>query len=332
MVKLSAIQLSSAADVATNLSKIAKILTMITDIQPVVEQGSKQTTDLEPEEIHHLIVLPECCLYFGGKESDQLALAQRSAQISDSSSDKISDQTADQKIAKDSVRGLEQASVHSINQENDLCLALSALAKKFKVYLVAGTIPILAPSAAKFTNSSCVFDPSGKLIAQYDKIHLFDVTVSDSTNNYYESRYTQAGKEISVVNTGFANIGLSVCFDLRFPNLFQQLTKAGANIITVPSAFTKITGQAHWQTLLQARAIENQVYIIAAGQEGVHENGRETWGHSMIINPWGDIEQVIETGEGYISVDYQAETVTRIRQSMPLITPLNANLNTPLNT
>ncbi len=284
MVKLSAIQLSSAANVETNLAKIAELLSKITATQ---------------EDTQHLIVLPECCLYFGSKDSEQLDLARESA--------------------IDSSKGSSQAS----SQGNKLCVALGELAKKFKVYLVAGTIPILAASATKFTNSSCVFNPDGELIGQYDKIHLFDVNVSDSTNSYCESRYTQAGKEVSVVNTEFANIGLSVCFDLRFPNLFQQLSKAGADIITVPSAFTRVTGQAHWQTLLQARAIENQVYIIAAGQEGVHENGRETWGHSMIINPWGEIEKSIEIGEGYISVDYQKQEITRIRQNMPLNSPLN---------
>lgn len=288
MVKLSAIQLSSAANVETNLAKIAELLTNIT---------------ANHEDIQHLVVLPECCLYFGSKDSEQLSLAKESA--------------------IDSSKGSALGSSQCSSSGNNLCLALGALAKKFKVYLVAGTVPILATSSTKFTNSSCFFNPNGELIGQYDKIHLFDVNVSDSTKSYCESRYTQAGKEISVVNTEFANIGLSVCFDLRFPNLFQQLAKAGADIITVPSAFTKVTGKAHWQTLLQARAIENQVYIIAAGQEGVHENGRETWGHSMIINPWGEIESSIEIGEGYISVDYQKQEITRIRQNMPLNSPLN---------
>ena len=273
MVKLSAIQLSSAANVEANLAKIAELLSKITAAQ---------------DDTQHLVVLPECCLYFGSKDSEQLDLAKTTA------------------------------------AGNDLRLALAELAKKFGVYLVAGTIPLLAPSSTKFTNSSCVFNPDGELIGQYDKIHLFDVNVSDSTKSYCESRFTQAGKEISVVNTDFANIGLSVCFDLRFPNLFQQLSIAGADIITVPSAFTKVTGKAHWQTLLQARAIENQVYIVAAGQEGVHENGRETWGHSMIINPWGEIENSIETGEGYISVEYQKQEITRIRQNMPLNSPLSS--------
>ncbi len=276
MIKLTAIQLSSRADVSSNLTKIAELLADITS----ASRGL-------PTDVDHLVVLPECCLFFGSSDSEQLRLAKRSA------------------------------------QGNDLCLALSQLAKRFKVYLVAGTIPLLASSGEKFTNSSCVFNPCGKMIGRYNKIHLFDVSVGDNTKSYHESKYTQAGKEINVVNTAFANIGLSVCFDLRFPTLFQQLSKGGADIITIPSAFTKVTGKAHWQVLLQARAIENQAYIIAAGQEGIHENGRETWGHSMIINPWGEIEQVIATGEGYISVDYQNEELRRIRKNMPLNSPLN---------
>ncbi len=278
MIKLTAIQLSSVANVESNLAKISTLLAEITD--------NINTTD----KVEHLVVLPECCLFFGAKDSEQLTLAKTSS------------------------------------PGNDLGKALAHLAKRFQVYLVAGTIPLLTESADKFTNSSCVFNPKGKLIAQYDKIHLFDVNVSDNTKSYQESKFTQPGNKISVVDTDFANIGLSVCFDLRFPNLFQQLAMAGADIITVPSAFTKVTGKAHWQTLLRARAIENQVYIIAAGQEGVHENGRETWGHSMIINPWGEIEQVIATGEGYVSVDYQPDELTRIRQSMPLNSPLKQSL------
>ena len=291
MVKLTAIQLTSAADVSTNLVKIADLLSKIT--QEVDGEGRAKASD--KGSIEHLVVLPECCLYFGGKDSEQLNLAQTSA------------------------------------RENDLCFALAQLAKRFKVYLVAGTVPIITASTEKFTNSSCVFNPNGELIGRYDKIHLFDVNVSDNTKSYHESRYTQAGKEVSVVNTAFANIGLSVCFDLRFPILFLQLMKNGADIITIPSAFTKVTGKAHWQALLQARAIEHQVYIFAAGQEGIHDNGRETWGHSMIINPWGEIEECIATGEGYISVDYQREEITRIRKSMPLLSPLNEPNNAKEN-
>jgi predicted amidohydrolase len=280
MVKLSLIQLSSSPDVAANLEIIAKYLTQITTELPLPET-------LPTDTIKHLVVLPECCLYFGSKDSEQLLLAKKSA------------------------------------DNDDLRVALAQLALKFSVYLVAGSIPILTPKGDQFTNTSCIFSPNGELIGQYDKIHLFDVKVSDSTSNYCESRLTQAGKDLCLVEAGFANIGLTVCFDLRFPILFQQLALAGADIITVPSAFTKVTGKAHWQILLQARAIENQVYIIAAGQEGQHDNGRETWGHSMIINPWGEIEQCIETGEGYISVDYKTSKLTKIRRSMPLKSPLH---------
>ena len=219
-VKLSAIQLTSTTNVDENLAAIARQLAKITQL----DDGDK----IELESVHHLVVLPECCLFFGGKDSEQLTLAQSS------------------------------------NADNKLLVALSRLAKQFNVYLVAGTVPILTAQGNKFTNSSCVFSPQGELLARYDKIHLFDVAVSDSTQQYYESRYTQAGTELCVVKTEFARIGLSVCFDLRFASLFSQLTQQGADIITVPSAFTRVTGKAHWQTLLQARAIENQVYIVAA--------------------------------------------------------------------
>lgn len=291
-VTLSAIQLTSTTNVEANLVAIAKQLTHITQVNKTSEHhvdsvdGTDITDITDVVKKQHLVVLPECCLYFGGKDHDQLSLAEKS------------------------------------HETNALLVALGKLAKQFGVFLVAGTIPILTAQGNKFTNSCCVFSPEGELLDRYDKIHLFDVAVSDSTQQYCESRYTQAGNKVKVVNTDFANIGLSVCFDLRFPELFSQLAKNGATIITVPSAFTRVTGKAHWQTLLQARAIENQVYIIASGQEGIHENGRETWGHSMIISPWGEVLTCLPQEEGYISVDFQPNEVKRIRQSMPLTSPL----------
>ena len=272
MIKLVAIQLSSKVNVEANLAAIERQLLKI------------RSTHSEDEQ--YLVVLPECCLSFGGSDSGQLSLAKQN------------------------------------KEANTLRTSLSELAKRYSVFLVAGTIPILADNGDKFTNSSCVFTPEGELLGRYDKIHLFDVAVSDNTRQYQESSYTQAGNKLSVVDTGFAKVGLSICFDLRFPVLFQSLCKKGASVITVPSAFTKVTGKAHWQTLLQARAIENQVYIIAAGQEGIHENGRETWGHSMIISPWGEIMANLSNGEGFISATYQPEEVKRIRESMPLVSPL----------
>jgi predicted amidohydrolase len=287
-VFLSAIQMTSVVDVDKNLKTISTYLQKIT----AAYQGI------------HLVALPECCLFFGGSDKQQLELAKKNGQLT-------IDDTGQWK-----------------STNNSLVSALSALAKEYRVYLVAGTIPIINETADKFTNSSLLFGPEGNIETQYDKIHLFDVDVSsdkkDASANkntehvYKESKYTQAGNAAKVTTMPFAKLGLTVCFDLRFPLLFNALTQAGSEIITVPSAFTRVTGKVHWQTLLKARAIENQVYIIAAGQEGVHENGRETWGHSMIIDPWGEILACLEYGEGCITVPFEPRQVERIRRSIPL--------------
>ena len=237
----------------------------------------------------HIVVLPECCLFFGGKDQQQLGLA------------KESDQLAYQNLF-----------VSTLQEQ------LSRLAKRYHVYLVAGSIPLLSTTAEKFTNTCCVFSPEGDLLTQYDKIHLFDVDVQDSEKQYRESRFTQCGNEIVSTTAAGINVGLSICYDLRFPELYRSLTTLGADIITVPSAFTAVTGKAHWQALLQARAIENQVYIIAAGQQGVHENGRETWGHSMIISPWGEMLACLEEGVGSISVEFSQQVLDQVRRAIPV--------------
>ncbi len=277
MVKLSAIQLNATANVEHNLGVIAQQLQKLTETA---------TGDIE-----HIVVLPECCLFFGASDKAQLQLAKSSQK--------------------------KNASAQQSQKMSTLQIALSHLAKQYRVTLIAGTIPLLASHGDKFTNSSCAFNSKGELIGRYDKIHLFDVAVADNEKNYCESRFTQAGKNTCMIKTPLANFGLTVCFDVRFPLLYQELTALGADIITVPSAFTRVTGKAHWQTLLQARAIENQVYIIAAGQEGVHENGRETWGHSMIISPWGEILACLDEGEGIISADFIPQKIKQIRASMP---------------
>jgi len=276
IVKISAIQLNSTPNVEQNIQTIANQLAKLT-----------QTSNIEG--VDHIVVLPECCLFFGVSDQAQLSLAQRS------------------------------------KSHNELQLSLSQLAKQYKVTLIGGTIPIITDGGNKFTNTSCAFNSLGELITTYDKIHLFDVNVADNAKTYCESRYTQAGNKVCIAKTPLATIGLSVCFDIRFPFLYQRLSELGADIITVPSAFTRVTGKVHWQTLLQARAIENQVYIIAAGQEGVHANGRETWGHSMIISPWGDILSCIEQGEGIITSDFIPSEIQKIRTSMPLKHALISN-------
>jgi predicted amidohydrolase len=264
MARLSVIQLNSTPNVAENIDKIHHLLAQL------------------PNDEAHVVLLPECCLFFGGKDSEQLALAQR---------------TKDNKY---------------------LIKTLAEIATLFQVTLVGGSIPVLTTQGDKFYNTSYVFSPAGKELANYQKIHLFDVQVDDSEKNYFESNVTQAGNRIVVADTDVAKIGLSICYDLRFPELYRALQQQGADVITVPSAFTSVTGQAHWLALLQARAIENQVYIMAAGQEGIHKNGRKTWGHSMIISPWGEVMVCHDKGEGIASVEYMPELITDIRIKMPV--------------
>jgi predicted amidohydrolase len=165
---------------------------------------------------------------------------------------------------------------------------LSSKSKQYQMMVVAGSIPIQAKGRDKPNARCLVFDHSGVQIAAYNKIHLFDVDLPDK-QNYKESATYLAGDvaEVNVVDTSLAKLGLSICYDLRFPELYRMFAVHGAEIVMVPSAFTATTGQAHWRTLLRARAIENQTFVMAAAQVGRHDNDRVTWGHSMIIDPWG---------------------------------------------
>ena len=194
---------------------------------------------------------------------------------------------------------------------------LSETARKESAWLVAGSIPHTV-SATENPRASCfVFSPEGEEVCRYDKIHLFDVDVSDNTRRYRESDDYSAGSQVQLVDMGFARTGLSICYDVRFPELYQQLRYQGAGIIMVPSAFTKVTGKAHWESLLRARAIETQCFVIAANQGGIHPNGRETWGHSMIISPWGEI--MAEAGEEpeLLVTELNLDRVEEVRQQIP---------------
>ncbi len=194
---------------------------------------------------------------------------------------------------------------------------LSNIAKQESAWIVAGSIPYTAKFGENPRASCFVFSPEGEEVNRYDKIHLFDVDVSDNTNRYRESDDYSAGKQIEVVDMGFARTGLSICYDVRFPELYQQLRHKGAGIITVPSAFTKVTGKAHWESLLRARAIETQCYVVAANQGGVHSNKRETWGHSMIISPWGEV--LAEAGEEPVLLveDLDLGRIQEVRRQIP---------------
>lgn len=195
---------------------------------------------------------------------------------------------------------------------------LAALAKEFASYLLVGTFPTKTVDPHRFAASSLLFSPEGKLIADYQKIHLFDAAVADNTGRYLESAKTQAGHKLTVANLGELKLGLAICYDMRFPGLFQALNRLGMNVLALPSAFTTVTGEAHWHTLLRARAIENQCFVIAPAQTGTHANGRETYGHSLIIDPWGVVLANAGTAVGAISVDIDLQQVFSLRQRMPL--------------
>ncbi|TKB51221.1 carbon-nitrogen hydrolase family protein [Ferrimonas sediminicola] len=220
-------------------------------------------------------------------------------------------------VAFDGPKGQWQSLAEPMGQ-GPLQRGLAELAELSRCTLVAGTLPILAPDGRAYA-ATLVFGAQGQCLARYDKVHLFDVTVGDNTGHYRESDTTCPGERLQVVDTPMGRVGLAVCYDLRFPELFRELVARGADIIAVPAAFTRVTGAAHWAPLLQARAIENQVYLVAAGQVGTHDNGRETWGHSMILDPWGEVLANAGDGEGLIHAPFDRQRIQEVRQAMPCL-------------
>jgi deaminated glutathione amidase len=207
---------------------------------------------------------------------------------------------------------------------------LSKQACENRLTVVGGTIPLLTRPGmsekdeggvledGRVRPACLVYDDQGRQIARYDKIHLFDVAVDDNQSEYSESRSYEAGDEVICIDTDVAKLGLTICYDMRFPELYRKLFNNGAELITVPAAFTRVTGEAHWESILRARAIENQCYILAAGQGGKHSENRETWGHSMIIDPWGSILAQIPEGEGVAIAEIDLEFVRDVRKRMPI--------------
>ncbi|MPY25900.1 carbon-nitrogen hydrolase family protein [Shewanella psychropiezotolerans] len=264
-MQINLLQCQSSQDVSKNLEYIESQLSQLPRVQ-----GEAQ-----------LVVLPECCLLFGGHESQQLEYA-------------------------------------GDNQSNPFKTVLADLARRYDIYLVAGSIPV-AVGDGRVYNRTYLFDNQGLVLGEYDKIHLFDVDVSDGTKEYRESDTFCAGDKISVIDTPFGKLGLAICYDLRFPDLFRAMRLAGAELIALPAAFTKVTGEAHWQTLIQARAIENQCFILAAAQWGQHnQGGRETWGQSMVVDPWGRINAQKMTGCGWVQSKLDRDEMIKIRQQMPI--------------
>lgn len=197
-------------------------------------------------------------------------------------------------------------------------LHLAGMARNYKVWLIGGSIPLLASSADKMRNSTLVYSPDGERVARYDKIHLFGF--EKGSERYDEAAFIEAGDTPVAVDTPLGRIGLSICYDLRFPELYRRLGREKPlDLIVVPAAFTETTGRAHWEILLRARAIENQCYVMAIGQGGVHPNGRETHGNSMIVDPWGTILDRKLKGPGVVIADLDPALIAEIRTSLPAL-------------
>jgi len=190
---------------------------------------------------------------------------------------------------------------------------LAQAAQRHGIWVIGGTLPLKAPEPNRVLNTTLVFDPSGHEAARYDKIHLFNFEKGDES--FDEARTIRAGETVVTFDAPFGRVGLSVCYDLRFPELYRRMGDCA--LIVVPSAFTYTTGRAHWEMLLRARAVENQCYVLAAAQGGKHENGRRTWGHSMLIDPWGEIVAVRDEGASVVTGALDPQRIADVRQSLP---------------
>jgi deaminated glutathione amidase len=196
---------------------------------------------------------------------------------------------------------------------------LAATAQRLGLWIIAGTIPLRVPGDARVAAASLVYDAEGKRAGRYDKIHLFDVQIPERAESYRESANMAPGKMPTVIDTPLGCIGLAVCYDVRFPELFRNLSAAGAELFVLPSAFTAPTGRAHWETLLRARAIENLAYVIAPAQSGFHPNGRETYGDSMIVDYWGRILGRLPCGRGCVTAEVDLTRQAEVRRSFPAL-------------
>jgi nitrilase len=200
---------------------------------------------------------------------------------------------------------------------------LSGQAREHALWLVGGTLPIATDTPGQVLNRCAVFAPDGSAAGHYDKMHLF--AFDSGRESYDEGRTLCAGRQPVALSLamlpggGALRVGLSVCYDLRFPELYRALMTPPCDLLLVPSAFTHTTGRAHWELLLRARAVENQCYVLAAAQGGTHENGRRTWGHSMVVDPWGEVLDVLDEGEGIVLAELDPQRIAQVRQQLPAL-------------
>jgi len=192
---------------------------------------------------------------------------------------------------------------------------MAAQAREHGVWLIGGTMPLASSDAGRVLNTTLVYDPDGQPVSRYDKIHLFGFTKGEES--YDEARTIVPGAAVGSFEAPFGRVGLSVCYDLRFPELYRAMGECA--LIVVPAAFTHTTGMAHWEVLLRARAIENQCYVLASAQGGTHKNGRRTFGHSMLIDPWGQVVGQVAEGEGVVAGEIDTDFLAQVRQSLPAL-------------
>jgi deaminated glutathione amidase len=239
-----------------------------------------------------MVALPEYFCFMGANDRDKLAIAEAAVPI-----------------------GALPGSQTPLQQH------LSQWAQQWGVWILGGTVPIAGSDADHVYNASIVFSATGQVAARYDKMHLF--CFDNGRERYDEGQVLQAGQTPVAcdmpIEGGDWRLGLSVCYDLRFPELYRHLMKPPCDILAVPAAFTYTTGQAHWELLLRARAVENQCYVIAPAQGGRHDNGRRTWGHSMVIDPWGEVLAVLPEGEGVVMAEVKAERLVQVREQLPAL-------------
>jgi nitrilase len=263
-VTVAAVQMTSAADVASNLQSAATLL------EQAAAAGAR------------VALLPENFSFMGRRDADKRAIAERDGS----------------------------------GPAQDF---LSRRARELGIWIVAGTTPIVDTPGERVAAACLVYDHQGGRVARYDKIHLFDVDIPGREEKYRESANIAPGSRLGLVPTPAGLLGLSVCYDLRFPELYRPMAAAGAQWFTVPAAFTVPTGRAHWETLLRARAIENLSFVVAAAQWGQHESGRETYGDSIIVDYWGTVLARLGTGQGVIVADLDLQAQRLARRDFPAL-------------
>lgn len=217
------------------------------------------------------------------------------------------------------VRSRDKAQHAEQLREGPIQAFLAETAKEHDIWIVGGSLPLASPEPERVFGASVVVNGAGETQAIYRKIHLFDVDLAESAESYRESNSMFPGDDPVLVNTPAGKLGLTICYDVRFPELFRTLVAEGATGFTVPAAFTEVTGRAHWHTLLRARAIENLAYVIAPGQSGSHPDKRRTYGHSLIVDPWGTVVAELPEGNGVVTADIDLELIEKLRGEFPAL-------------